>query len=130
MCWQTGKALQVDSRAERDDELVIVQVDRNPLRALDHDHLLLGEVDAHDFGLPHLNPAKQLAQRHDRIGRMDGRCSDFGKQRLEHEVIVGIDELDIELAAATARERLGGEHAAEAAADHEDLFLPPACPSF
>ena len=48
---------------------------------------------------------------------------DLGQQRLEDEIVVGVDELDLELAAALPLERLGGEHAAEAAADHENLLL-------
>jgi hypothetical protein len=83
MLGQAGEALQVHSRAERDDKLVVVQVDRDALRALDDDHLLLGKVDAHDLGLAHLNVAKQLAQRHDGVSGGDGRGGDLRQQRLK-----------------------------------------------
>jgi hypothetical protein len=123
MLGQAGEALQVHSGAERNDKLVVVQVDRDALRALDDDDLLLGKVDAHDFSLAHLNPPQQLTQRHNGVGGMDGRCGHLGEQRLEHEIVVGVDELDVELAAAEPCECLGSEHAAEAAADHQHLFL-------
>ena len=129
MLGQTGKPLEIDAGAERDDELVIVEIDGNQARALDDDHLLLLEVDAHDLGLAHLEPAQQLAQRHDRIGRMDARRGDLRQQRLEDEIVVGVDELDIELAAAVPLQRLGGEYPAEAAADHENLLLFHGSPS-
>ena len=88
-----------------------------------HDHRLHLEVDAPDFGLAHLDPAQKLAQRHDRVGRMDGRRRDLGKQWLEDEIVIGVDELDLDLVAALPFERLGSVHAAEAAADHEDFLL-------
>ena len=97
-----GKRFKIDAGAERDDELVIVEIDGDAARALDDDHLLLLEVDAHDLGLTHLEPAQQLAQRHDRIGGMDAGRGDLGQQRLEDEIVVGVDELDLELAAARA----------------------------
>ncbi len=123
MLRQAGEALEIDPGAERDHQLVIGEVDGNAPRALDDDDALLGEVDAHDLGLPHLEAAKQLAQRHDRVGGMDAGRGDLGQQRLKHEIIIGVDQLDIELAPALPLERLGREHAAKAAADHQDLFL-------
>ena len=42
-------------------ELVIGKIDRDAPEALDHDHRLLVEVDAHDVGLAHLDAAEQLA---------------------------------------------------------------------
>jgi len=87
--WQAREALQVHSSAERDNQLVVMQVDRNALHALDDDHLLLGKVDPHNFRLPHLNLAQQLTKRHDCICGMDGRCGYFGEQGLEDEVVVG-----------------------------------------
>ena len=85
--------------------------------------LLLGKVDPHNFRLPHLNLAQQLTKRHDCICGMDGRCGYFGEQGLEDEVVVGVDQLDVELAAPKPSERLGREHAAEAAADYQHLLL-------
>ena len=43
-------------------------------------------------------PAEQLAERHDGIGGMDAGRGDLGQQRLEHEIIIGVDQLDLELA--------------------------------
>ncbi len=76
---QAGEALQVDAGAERDHQLVIFEVDGNAPRALDDDHRLLVEVDAHDLGLPDLDAAEQLAQRHDGIGGMDAGRRDLGQ---------------------------------------------------
>ena len=59
----------------------------------------------------------------DGVGGMDACRRDLGEQRLEHEIIVGVDPLDIELAPPLALERLGREHAAEAAADDQNLLL-------
>ena len=104
-------------------ELIVGEIDRQAPEALhDGDHLLV-EIDAHDLGLAHLDAAKQEAQGHDRVGGVDGRGRDLGQQRLEHEIIVVVDQLDVELVAALALELLGGEHAAKAAAENEDLFL-------
>ena len=91
--------------------------------ALHDDDLALVEVDAHDLGLAHLDAAEQLPKRHDRVGRMDAGRRDLGQQRLEHEIIVGIDQLDVELAAAVLFQRLRGEDPAEAAAEHQHLLL-------
>ncbi len=129
MLGQSGEAVEVHAGAERDHQLVIGKVDRNAPRALDHGHRLLGEVDAHDLGLPHLEMAEQLAQRNDRVGGMNARGGDLRQQRLEDEIVVGVDELDFELAPAEPLERLRREHAAKAAADHEDLFLLHGLPS-
>ena len=107
----------------------IMKVDRDQARPLHDDHLLLLEVDAHDLGLAHLEAAQQLAQGHDSVGRMDARRGDLRQQRLEDEVVIGVNELDIELAAALPLERLGREHAAEAAADHEDFLSLHGSPS-
>jgi hypothetical protein len=123
MLGQAGEAVEVYAGAERDHQLVIGKVDRNTPRALDHGHRLLGEVDSHDFGLPHLEVAEQLAQRNDRVGGMDARGGDLWQQRLEDKIVIAVDELDFELASAKPLERLGREHAAKAAADHEDLSL-------
>ena len=68
---------------------------------------------------------------------MHARRRDLGKERLEDEIVIGVDELDLDLAGALPRERLSSEHAAEAAADHEDFllihgqqfFLPEAIPT-
>ncbi len=120
---QAGEALQVHAHAERDHELVVVQLDRQAAEALHHDHDLAGEVDAHDLGLADLHAAEQEPQRRDRVGGMDGGGRDLGQERLEHEIIVVVDELDVEPAAALARELLGGKDAAEAAAENEDLGL-------
>ena len=68
---QSREAVEVDAGAERDDELVVMEIDRHAPRALHDDHLLLGEVDAHDLGLADLEPVQQLAERHDRVGGMD-----------------------------------------------------------
>jgi hypothetical protein len=35
---------------------------------------------------------------------MDGRCGHLGEQRLEHEIVVGVDEFGVELAAAESCE--------------------------
>ena len=129
MLRQSGEPLEIDAGAERDDDLVIMKVDRDQARPLHDDHLLLLEVDAHDLGLAHLEPAQQLAQGHDRVGRMDARRGDLRQQRLEDEIVIGVNELDIELAAALPLERLGREHAAEAAADHEDFLFLHGSPS-
>ena len=123
MLWQARETFKVDPRAERDHQLVIGEVDRHAPRTLHHGHGLLGEVDAHDFRLPHLEAAQELADWHDRIRRMNAGRRNLRQKRLEHEVIIGVDELDLELAEALAFERLGGKYAAEAAADHEHLLL-------
>ena len=96
---QSREAVQVDAGAERDDELVVMEIDRHAPRALHDDDLLLVEVDAHDLGLPHLQPVQQLAERHDRVGGMDRGGRDLRQERLEDEIVVGVDELDLELAA-------------------------------
>src|SRR5262245_14347000 len=54
---------------------------------------------------------------------MDGCRRDLGKQRLEDEIVIGVDELDLDLVAALPLECLGSVHAAEATADHEDFLL-------
>src|SRR3990170_3588932 len=54
---------------------------------------------------------------------MDAGGGDLGQKRLEHEIIVVVDQLDVELAAPLAGELLGGEHAAKAAAEHQHLLL-------
>src|SRR5680860_764225 len=54
---------------------------------------------------------------------MDARGGNLRQQRLEHKIVVGVDELDLELAPAKPLERFRSEHAAKAAADHEDLLL-------
>ena len=54
---------------------------------------------------------------------MDAGRGDLGQKRLEHEIIIGVDQLDVELAPALPFERLGREHAAEAAAYHQNLLL-------
>ncbi len=120
---QAWKTRQVDAHAERDDQLIIGKIDGNAPEALDHRHGLFVEVDAHDLGLAHLGMAEQKPQRHHRIGGMDGGGSDLGQERLEHEIIVVVDQLDVERLAAEPLELLGREHAAKAAADHQDLFL-------
>ena len=50
-----GKRVEVDARAERDDELVVMEDRPGCAGALHDDHLLLVEVDAHDFGLTYLD---------------------------------------------------------------------------
>ena len=121
---QSGEALQIDAGAERDDELVVIEIHRDAARALHDDHLLLVEVDAHDFGLTHLQPVQQLAERHHRVGGMDRGGGDLGQKRLKDEIVVGVDEFDLELAAATEPlERLGREYAPEAAADHQHFLF-------
>src|SRR5690242_1295786 len=54
---------------------------------------------------------------------MDRGGGDLRQERLEDEIVVGVDELDLELAAPLLLERLGREYAAEAAADHQHLLL-------
>src|SRR5262245_23119695 len=54
---------------------------------------------------------------------MHARRRDLGKERLEDEVVIGVDELDLDLASALPRKCLSSENAAEAAADHEDFLL-------
>ena len=130
MLRQAGEPLQIDAGAKRDDDLVIMKVDRDQARPLHDDHLLLLEVDTHNLGLAHLEPPQQLAQGHDRVGRMDARGGDLRQQWLEDEIVIGVNELDIELAAALPLERLGREHTAEAAADHEDFLFLHGSPAF
>ena len=55
--WQSREAVEIDAGAQRDDELVVMEIDWHAPRALHDDDLLLGEVDAHDLGLPHLQPS-------------------------------------------------------------------------
>ena len=117
------EAIEVDAHAERDDELVIGKVDGDTAEALHDGHGLLVEVDAHDVGLADLNAAQQEPQRRHRVGGVDGGGGDFGQQRLEDEVIVVVDQLDVELVAAAPRKLLGGEYAAKAAANDENLLL-------
>jgi hypothetical protein len=50
-------------------------------------------------------------------------CGDFGQQRLEDEVVVVVNQLDVEFIAAAPRKLLGGKDAAEAAANDENLLL-------
>ena len=64
---QAGEAVEIDAHAERDDQLVIGEVDRNPAEALHHGHRLLGEIDAHHVGLADLGAAQQQAQRRHRV---------------------------------------------------------------
>ena len=123
MLWQAGEAVEVNAGTERDDQLIIAKVDRAALGALHNGDLLLGEVDAHHLGLAYLNAAKQLTQGHDGVGGMDAGGRDLGQERLENEIIVRVDQLDIELATALPLKRLGRENAAEAAADHQDFLL-------
>src|SRR5689334_18126154 len=52
---------------------------------------------------------------------MDRGGGDLRQERLEDEIVVGVD--DLELAAPLLLERLGREYAAEAAADHQHLLL-------
>ena len=118
-----GNALEIDAGAEREHQLVIFELDGGEPRALHDDRGLLLEVDAHDLRLAHLNLAQELAQRHHRVGGVDADGGDLGQQGLEDEIVVVVDELDVELAAAELLQRLRGEHAAEAAAKHEDLLL-------
>ena len=120
---QAGEALEVHAHAERDHELVVTQLDRQTAEALHHDHHLAGEVDAHDLGLADLHAAEQEPQRRHRVGGMDGGGRDLGQERLEHEIIIVVDELDVEPARALARQLLGGKDAAETAAENEDLGL-------
>ena len=54
---------------------------------------------------------------------MDGGGGDFGEQRLKDEIVIVVDQLDIELVAATPRQLFGGEHAAKAAADDQNFLL-------
>ena len=86
------------------------------------------EIDAHDLGLPHLQPAQQLAQGHDRVGGMDAGGGDLGQERLEDEIVVGVDELDLELAARRRSSALARTRR-QAAADHQDLLLLHGLPS-
>ena len=67
--------------------------------------------------------AKQEAQRRHRVGGMDGGGSDLGEERLKDEVVIVVDQLDIEFAAAAPRQLLGGKHATKAAANNENFRL-------
>ena len=122
---QAGEAIEIDAHAERDDELVVGKVDGDAAEALHHGHGLLVEVDAHDVGLADLEPRAGAAQRRHRVGGVDGGGGDLGQQRLEDEVVVVVDQLDVELVAAAARELLGGEDAAKSAANNENLSSFP-----
>ena len=120
---QAGEAVEIDAHAERDDQLVIGEVDRNPAEALHHGHRLLGEIDAHHVGLADLGAAQEQAQRRHRVGGVDGGGGDLGQQRLKHEVVVVVDQLDVEPVGTAARQLLGGKNAAETAAENENLLL-------
>ena len=61
---------------------------------------------------------------------MDAGGRDLGQQWLEDEIIIGVNELDIELAAAVLLQSLRGEHAAEAAAEHQHLLFLHGSPAF
>ena len=120
---KAGEALEIDAGAETDHKLVVSEIDRRPPRALHHGHGLAGEVDAHDLGKSDLDPPQELAKGNDRVGRMNGRGGNLGKQGLEHEVVVAVDKFDVEPAPAELLQGLGGEHAAKTAADDDNLLL-------
>ncbi len=103
-----GKRLRSTLVPKRDHQLVVIEVDWDAPRAL-HDDDLLGLSKSMPMTSAWRTWTRRSSwrKRHDRVGGMDARRRDLGQQRLEHEIIVGVDQLDVDLAAAQFLQRLG-----------------------
>ena len=100
---------------------VVVRDQRGPaLHALEDGDFLALEVDIVDFRLAHEHVLEQQAQRRRRVrgGHLAG--GDLGQQRLEDEIVLGVDQLDLGAVAEPAAQVARGEHAGEAAAQNHD----------
>ena len=80
---------------------------------------LRSHVDLPDFGNADGNARQEQPQRAHRIGGMDVAAGNLREERLKDEEIVAADQFDVDVAAGTPAQMLGGEHPAEAAADND-----------
>jgi hypothetical protein len=88
---QAGHRHRPRHRAERDDQLVVLELAFVALRGRD-EHLLAVGVGAGDAPEQQIGPLHVLAQGHDHVPRLERAGAGAGQQRrVEHEVHVGDD---------------------------------------
>ena len=118
-----GKRFRSTLDAERDDQLVIGRSTGTRRKPCTTVTVFLAKSMPMTSAWRIWTPRSNMRERRHRVGGVDGGGGDLGQQRLEHEIVVVVDQLDVEPVGAAARELLGGKHAAEAAAENENFLL-------
>ena len=119
---QTGDRQRPRDRAERDDQLVVVELELLAVDAARTPSVACGGVGAGDAPDHELGPAQLRAQRDDHVARVERRPGGARQQRrVEHEVGVVDERHARALRRQQALERPRGVEAAEATAGDHDL---------
>ena len=122
MLGQASDHRQVARLAEREHQVVVRHHCGSALHTLEQRDFALFEVHAVHHRLAHEHVLQQEAQRCGRVGRGHLAGRDLGQQRLKHEVVFRVDQLDLGVVAQPASQVARGEHAGEAAAQDHDTW--------
>jgi hypothetical protein len=90
---------EIADLAERENEMVIGHLDQRAALALHHLHNLVRGIDPDDAAPAELDCAQQVADRIDDVVRIDAARRDLGQQRLEDEIILFRQQLDMHVVA-------------------------------
>ena len=118
-----GHRAKVGDASQRDHELVVRDDHGVAPGSSAHVDLALVGVDQFDDAHLDLNAGQHPAQRHDHMRRLDRGREDVSQQRLEHEIVVAVEEDDLDLVVALLgqlRELLRSAHTSKTAAHHDD----------
>jgi hypothetical protein len=118
---QAGDREHPRARAERDDQLVVVQLALLALERL-HAHAPPLGIGAQHLGHAHVGGRQLLAQRHHQLTGLERRSRGSGQQRrVEHEVDVVDERHPRGLRRQDALEAAGGGEPAEPATQDQEL---------
>ncbi len=124
---KAGDARKVDGLAEREHQVVVVDLGVAPLQALEDGDDPSLEVDGVDLRLAHPHARQEAPERRHGVAHRDAARRYLGQQRLEREVVHLVDQLDVGDAPDAPAQLPGREHAGETAAEHEDSLPAAIC---
>ena len=115
---------EVADLAEPEDELVIGNFGQGAALALRDQDDLPPRVDAVDLAPAEVRLGDDVADRVDDVGRADAPGRHFGQERLEDEIVLLREELDMHVLARAEHpgQMLGGVDAGKAAAEDDDAM--------
>ena len=94
MLGEARVSLEVLTRADRDDSVVVLELGSRAVGAVARHDLLLGDVDRLDLAHVHLRRREDAPGRIEDVAGQDAAGHHLADQRVEREVVVSVDNGD------------------------------------